>query len=343
MSRYVAPAGVQDACTDGYSSVWPVTQVYAAGLDLGSSTLIAQASRAMAQYYSPTVGAYQDCPPKGTFYYDDNGWLLIDMMAEYQRTHDPALLRRSETVFKYLETGWLPGGGEEFYPQCGCAEQVATGNFLQAALRLYQATGQPGYLSWAKKITAWDNATMEAGPDANGLYYDTLTDGTLTDYQQFTYDTGVMIEADVLWYEVTGSRQYLVKAERLATAASAAFVDAADGTMEQAGPSGPAFNSIYLQSVADLAAVDGQTRWLQAGATSARAAALWDQQVTPAGVSFGADWAGVNEYYDPGHLDVLSQAGTTRLFAIMAAVAGSSAVPPAYVVGGPANESFKTP
>jgi hypothetical protein len=314
VSRYVAPPGVQDSCSDGYSSVWPVSQVYAAGLDLGSASLVAEAKQALAVYYNPTVGAYQDCPPNGTFYYDDNGWIVNDMMTEYGQTHDAGLLQRAETVFSYLETGWLSTGGEEFYPGCGCAEQVATGNFLQAALRLYQATGQASYLQWAQTIYAWDNAHMEAGPTANGLYYDTLTGSALTDSIQFTYDTGVMLEADVLWYRVTGNRQYLVMAQRLATAASAAFVDPADGVMAQAGPSGPAFNSIYLQAAADLSAADGNPQWLRIAETSASAAAMWDQ----AGSTYGANWDGVNAHYDPGHLDVLTQAGTTRLFAILA-------------------------
>jgi hypothetical protein len=317
-SRYVAPPGVQDACADGYSSVWPVSQVYAAGLDLGSSALIAEAQQALAVYYNPTVGAYQDCPPHGTFYYDDNGWLLNEMMTEYGRTHAEDLLQRAETLFAYLETGWLPSGGEEFYPKCGCVEQVATGNFLQAALRLYQATGEAGYLQWARAISAWDDANMEAGPGGNGLYFDTITNGTITDYQQFTYDTGVVIEADVLWYQVTRDPQYIVKAEQLATAAGAAFVSPADGTMEQALASGPAFNSIYLQAAAGLAAVDGKAQWLQMGITSARAAVLWDQDQTAAGTTYGANWDGVNAFYDPAHLDVLSQAGTARMFAILA-------------------------
>jgi len=84
--------------------------------------------------------------------------------------------------------------------------------------------------------------------------------------------------------------------------------------MEQAGPSGPAFNAIYLQAAADLSASDRNPQWLQIRATSAAATALWDQ----AGSTYGANWDGVNAYYDPAHLDVLSQAGTTRLFAILA-------------------------
>jgi hypothetical protein len=319
VSRYVAPSGVQDACADGYSSVWPVSQVYAAGLDLGSPSVIAQASQALARYYNPTVGAYQDCPPDGTFYYDDNGWILNDLMISYGQTHAASLLQRAETVFSYLESGWLPTGGEEFYPNCGCVEQVATGTFLQAALRLYQATGQASYLRWAQTIDAWDNANMQAGPSGNGLYYDTLTGGTLTDSIQFTYDTGVMLQADVLWYQVTGDRQYLTTAERLATAASAAFVNPADGVMAQAGPSGPAFNSIYLQAAADLTAADGNQQWLRIGVTSAAAAASSDADQA----TYGANWDGVNAYYDAGDLDVLTQAGTVRLFAILAAARAS--------------------
>jgi hypothetical protein len=127
-----------------------------------------------------------------------------------------------------------------------------------------------------------------------------------------------MLEADVLWYRVTGNRQYLVTAQRLAAAASAAFVDPADGVMAQAGPSGPAFNGIYLRAAADLAAADGNRQWLAIGETSASAAARWDADDASAGTTYGANWDGVNAYYDQGNLDVLTQAGTVRLFAILA-------------------------
>jgi hypothetical protein len=88
--------------------------------------------------------------------------------------------------------------------------------------------------------------------------------------------------------------------------------------MAQAGSSGPAFNSIYLQAVADLAAADGNRQWLLVGATSAAAAALWDSDHTSAGTTYGANWDGANAYYDQGNLDVLTQAGTARLFAVLA-------------------------
>jgi hypothetical protein len=60
------------------------------------------------------------------FYYDDSGWLLNDMMTEYTQTHTASLLKNSETIFSFLKTGWLKSGGEEFYKDCGCVEQVAT-------------------------------------------------------------------------------------------------------------------------------------------------------------------------------------------------------------------------
>jgi hypothetical protein len=68
-----------------------------------------------------------------------------------------------------------------------------------------------------------------------------------------------------------------------------------------------------------------------ASAESARAAALWDQEQTAAGTTYGANWGGVNAYYDPAHLDVLTQAGTTRPFAILA-WAGADLGRPGYPV-----------
>jgi hypothetical protein len=242
------------------------------------------------------------------------------MLEQYALQPSPTLLTHAEQLFKFMETGWRPGvGGEEFYPGCGCAEQVATGTFLDAALRLYLITHNPSDLQWAQTIYQWDQAYMAASPRGNGLYYDFVKgSGTqVTSFTQFTYDTGVVLQADALFYEATGDPTYLQDGERLAAAASAAFVNPASGAMEGAGSSGPAFNSIYLEGAQLLSRLDRNPAWLQIGETSARAATLWDALPAATGTTYGANWGGVNTWYAANHLDVLSQAGTGRLFALL--------------------------
>jgi len=325
---FTAPPRTQDRCGSGYSAVWPVSQVYALAGDLPAGAQRAQVYQAVYQalphYWEPTylgVGAFTACTGGGTAYYDDNGWILNDMLVQYQQAPTPALLSRSEALFRFLETGWRPGvGGEEFHPGCNCAEQVATGNFLDAALRLYLITRRASYLTWAQTIYAWEQAHMQAGPDGNGLYYDLVkgSGDTVTGFHQYTYDTGVVLQADVLFYRATGDPSYLRAGERLAAAASAAFVDPASGVLESASASGPAFDAIYLRGARMLAQADGNEAWLAPARGSARAAVLWDAQAGGGGTTYGQDWSGVNTWYDAAHMDVLTQAGTAGLFALLA-------------------------
>lgn len=331
---FTAPPGTQDRCGSGIAALFAVGQVYAAANALRSPRLGAEVGATLPRYWSPGyggTGAYLACPGGRRAYYDDNGWLLGDLLVRYAQAPAPGLLAQGERLFRFLETGWRAGvGGERFYPGCQCAEQVATGMFLDAALRLYLITHRPSYLAWAQTIYAWERKHMEAGPRGNGLYYDFIQGGgdQVTGFQQYTYDTGVVVQAEALLYQATGDRAYLRAGARLAAAASAAFVDPADGAMLPAGASGPAFNAIYLQGARMLASEDGHPAWLQIGRTSARAAVLWDARAGAVGATYGQNWGGVNPAYGPAHLDVLTQAGTTQLFSLLAPSRSGRARPP---------------
>jgi len=97
----------------------------------------------------------------------------------------------------------------------------------QFFLRLYQITGKPYYASWATSIDRWLNGQMFNS--TNGLYvWEIATNGTASgakSYVEFTYDNAIMIEADLLYWQVMGASSYLGKAQTLAKNVNATLWD----------------------------------------------------------------------------------------------------------------------
>ena len=136
-------------------------------------------------------------------------------------------------------------------------------------------------------------------PEHGNLYGRSATDGTVMDYVE-----GMMIAAHVQLCLATKQKSYCDRAESLAQASLAEFPTLHPWTPEP--------DTIYLQSMLELYAYDGNPNWYAlayANATTARANALdvdgrWTR-----------DWWGY--WADPGVL--FTPAATLELFAWMAA------------------------
>ena len=228
------------AATHSYAHLWPLSQAISASLVFGSLPgRTAAAARADALR---TVGAlphyrvgqgYESItmPPRnrgGNLYYDDNNWIALDLLAVYRLTGSQAYLRRAEGVFRFLVSGWdtnasdvCPGGiywARPPLPQIRTT--VSTANAALVALRLYQATGRRDYLTWAQRMYGWVTRCL-AGP--NGLYFDHLDSLGNVSKQEWTYNQGAMIAADVLLARATGQQSYLDQARATAKAALARY------------------------------------------------------------------------------------------------------------------------
>ena len=223
-----------------YAHLWPLSQALSASLAFGSLPgHDAAAARADALR---TVGAlphyrfgqgYQSItmPPRnrsGNLYYDDNNWIALDLIAVYRLTGSQVYLRRAEGVFQFLVSGWdtnagdvCPGGvfwARPPLPQIRTT--VSTANAALVALRLYQATGRRDYLAWAQRMYGWVTRCLAA---PNGLYYDHLDTLGNVSKQEWTYNQGAMIAADVLLAQATGQQSYLNQARESAKAALARY------------------------------------------------------------------------------------------------------------------------
>ena len=312
-----------------YAYLWPFTQAMA-GLVESTSVLgkaqarmaLKSANQGLAQYYDayllpPGYESYVASAGGGTAYFDDNGWTDLDLLHAYRDTGNPLFLKEAKAATKFLESGWnrtnSPQGGEYFNENSQTRTQTATGSFLDAVLRLYLATRNPKDLSWALSISAWDRKYMRG---LNGIYFDSMSPDGVVAGPPFTYDTGVVLQADVLLYRATGKALYLKRAEQLGVAAISAFVDPLNGVLiENAGTSNAPFNAILLRGLNMLWRVDPSPLWLSPLKRQAAMAIRYDR--FPNGV-YGSNWTGMNN--PQTGVDLLTQGGTLRLFGMLADV-----------------------
>ncbi len=310
-----------------YSYLWPFSQAMA-GINASASALgqtsltsaLSQAQTGLNRYYDsaltpPGFESYVASRGGGTAFFDDNGWTTLDLLRAYYDTNNASFLKVAEADLKFLESGWNPTlpppGGEYFNENRVGRTQTATGSFLDAALRLYLATKNPTYLTWARTISTWDRTYMRG---LNGIYNDGMSPTGVVGGTPFTYDTGVVLQADVLWYRATGNPRYLHRAEQLATAAISAYVNPLNGVLvENAGSSNAPFNAILLRGLDMLWQVDHNPAWIRPLVRQADLALRYDQYAS--GI-YGNNWTGLNNPAVP--VDLLTQGGTLRLFGMLA-------------------------
>ncbi|MCY0881109.1 MAG: hypothetical protein OWS74_03860, partial [Firmicutes bacterium] len=307
-----------------YSALWPYTQVFAgyvwAPQRMRSPQKTQQWLDGLAAYNNPHLApaGYQSITRNmggGLTYFDDNGWVTLDLLQLYRDTHNQKILLQAEQDFAFLTTGWAwnaqPAGGEWHNELRDNRTQSSTGAFLISALRLYQMTHQAFYLQWARRITTWDNKYM-MGPD--DLYNDYMPYSGKSQGRPYAYDTGVMIQADVLWYDITGQKHYLVQAQDMAVAGMTVYTDPATGIMiNQAGACGAPFKTIFLQGVLMVGHAAHDTDDINF--VKEQAKFLEQNDRLPSGL-YGTSWSGINNPDRP--LSLLTEGGTFELFSLLA-------------------------
>jgi len=282
-----------------YSFEWPFSQAHVATLDLtgipgrvGRSFQDDLADRKAGQerYWNaaggttgkPGYDSYARAPygDGGDMFYDDNEWVALAKVQEYLQTGDREALKRAKQIFSLVETAWdtdtthaAPGG--VFWTQAPWSTDrntVSTIPGAELAVRLYLITKDRSYLEWAMRSVAWTDANLLA---PNGLYWDNVKlDGTI-DKTQWSYNQGTPIGTYTLLYEATGDRSYLKKAQAIAAASLAYYLE--DGRLE-AQPI--YFNSIYFKNLQLLESVTGGHTYRDA--QQAYADGLWSDVRDPA-------------------------------------------------------------
>jgi uncharacterized protein YyaL (SSP411 family) len=176
------------------------------------------------------------------------------------------------------------------------SEPLAAATLLAATL--YRVQHKAYYLNLATKYLAWADAKTR-NPQAGNLYGRSATDGTVMDYVE-----GMMIAAHVQLCLATKQHSYCDAAESLAKASLEHF--------PVLHPWVPEADTIYIQGLLVLSAVDGDPTWYAVAYANAEAAK--DDARDDTGW-WSKDWWG--DWADPGVL--FTPAATLELFAWMAA------------------------
>ena len=208
------------------------------------------------------IGGYDVLPGNDPLdrYYDDNEWLDWGLVQAYQVTNNPAYLSQAEQTFNFVLSGQssVLGGGIFWHEQNKTSKNtISNAPAMIDALNLYQATGQSFYLATATHLYKWVNANLEN--PVSGLYYDHINlDGTVQT-TEWSYNTGAMMIANGLFFQITKNQTYLQTDEALAGAAANYWnPPSADGEISNPGDMAWVLIDAYTQ----LYQLDHQTKWL---------------------------------------------------------------------------------
>jgi len=227
-------------------------------------------------------------------YYDDNMWLNIDFVDLALATKDKRYLHKAEEIWKFLASGWDNQLGGGIY---WCEQKKESKNTCSnapaavATAKLYEATKNPEYLEWSKKIYAWTKLNLQDKSDF--LYYDNVSLKGHIGKQKYAYNSGQMLQAAVLLYNITKNKNYLIDAQNIASGGYNFFfedkTDANGKTAKILKRGNIWFTAIMLRGYVELYQVDKNKTYLDAFKNSLDIA--WKNGRDKNGF-FDEDWTG---------------------------------------------------
>ena len=250
-----------------HSWLWPLCALIQAANEMEilepTGQYMLPVEQAIEQYYStkPPFPAYQDYVIKerlSSRFYDDNQWIAITYLDAYQRTRKKHYLEKSKMICRFMLNGLDTVAGGGIYWKEGdfnTKNTCSNGPGVLVLLQLYKITKKKTYLTAALDIYQWTNKYLQA---PTGIYYDNINTKNLKIGKAFyTYNTGTMLQANVLLYELTKNQKYLTEAKRIAAAGRSHFFK--NGRL----PKGNYwFNAVMLRGYQALFEIDKNSTWI---------------------------------------------------------------------------------
>lgn len=183
---------------------------------------------AMDRYWDDKapIPGYEPSPTRGNGhdkYYDDNEWMAITFAEAYELTGEVKYVERAEQALRFSLSGWdhQLGGGIWWHEghKDGSKNTCANAPAAVACLRLARFVDREDHIDWARRLVAW---TREHLQDGDGLFFDNVrvADGHVAKFKM-TYNSGLMIRANLGLFRATGDRRFLDEAARIGRACSA--------------------------------------------------------------------------------------------------------------------------
>jgi uncharacterized protein YyaL (SSP411 family) len=245
------------------------------------------AARLDPEKFSPRLNAYADAldaywkehrgvygydvlpaPTPPDRYYDDNAWVVLALVELYELTGEERRLDRAEETLRFVFTGedQRLGGGLYWREKERSSKNTCTNApAIVGALRLVQCERSDSWRAAAERTDAW---TVKMLQDDDGLYLDNVHVGGERngeiDRRKFSYNTALMIRANLLFHQLTGDERRLAEAQRMGRAAQREWVDPATGGIADGGR----FAHLLVDAFLELHAADGDDHWLDASRRS---------------------------------------------------------------------------
>jgi mannose/cellobiose epimerase-like protein (N-acyl-D-glucosamine 2-epimerase family) len=249
------------------SWLWPICGLIQAANEMEviepQKTYMLPVDKAIEKYSNPLppIPGYQDYVYKEkvtTRYYDDNQWLGIAWIDAYNRTKKVVYLEKAKQIYQFMMTGHdtITGGGIYWREKDKTTKNTCSnGPGIVLALQLYKTTKEKHYLQSGLALYEWTNKHLQS---PEGIYYDAIKIPDLRiDKAFYTYNTGTMLQSNVLLYNITKDEKYLSEARRVAAAGKKHFFK--NGRL----PFDPWFNAVMLRGYIDLYKVDKNKEWIQ--------------------------------------------------------------------------------
>jgi hypothetical protein len=310
-----------------FSYLWPYIAMLSAtnamlGLPAPQRNYLSQLQQLLAgleQYWqAPAYASYVVADGSGQRFYDDNAWVGMELLAAYNILKDRALLDRTQVLFDFILTGWSSDLGGGLYWREGdrsTKNTCSNGPAAVLALQLYQATGDGQYLGWALRLYEW---TMQHLRAPNGLYWDKIDGRGRVDRATYTYNTGIMIQAQVLLYQATQTQSYHDGAVELARQSLDSFAPVASA--QRFFPPTPWFNAVLFRSYLALRTMTGDSSF--AGALFTSLEHGWNHACDELGLVW-PDWSGRRGSRSFARL--LDQAPVAEIYALAAGLSDITA------------------
>ena len=255
----------------------------------------------------------------GEPYYDDNAWIVLGLLYLGKAYNNEEYYQMSREILDYVLSGESPDGGIYWKESVVSRNVCSTGPGIVGALLHYQHKKQDVLLNTAKRLYEWCKKTLMDPVDK--VYWDNIypdENGVEKIYTtKWTYNSGTMIWAATLLYEITGEDKYLDDAKNTALGALSYFYTKnKDGRYYY--PASPWFNLYLLRGYYELARVvgDGSYDYLVKTFKSNMDIAIVTSIVSPYGY-IHPNWGGGLSDKSDTFFDVLDIAATSEVLMLI--------------------------
>ncbi|NMA73823.1 MAG: alpha-1,6-mannanase [Bacteroidales bacterium] len=292
-----------------YSFLWPYSGMFSAANALYGLTRDSKFLEMIEDKVLPGLEEYFDTErhpfayssyitraPLSDRYYDDNIWIGIDFVDLYLMTSDPVYLDKAQTVWYFLSSGLDEKlGGGIYWVEQNKASKNACSNAPAAvfALKLYLATKDDKFLKLATDLYHWTKEHLQDKEDL--LYYDNIRLDGSVDKKKYSYNSGQMLQAAALLYNITKDETYLVEAEGLADSCHKRFFhDFNEETSSFKIPNGGDvwFTAVMCRGFLELYQINKEVTYINSIIRSLKHA--WNHMQDENGL-FGTDWEGKDD------------------------------------------------